>query len=80
MGREEAACGVPAGSLSVVLRSEFRAPSLLPLSQSQTGLTQLQAVSAVGSGGWEGCGEDVGGGFVRLFNYFLGPDGTKASY
>lgn len=59
MGREEAACGVPAGSLSVVLRSEFRAPSLLPLSQSQTGLTQLQAVSAVGSVGGGvrgGCG------------------------
>lgn len=48
MGREEAACSVQIGSLSVVLRSEFRAPSLLPLSQSQTVLTQLQAVSVVG--------------------------------
>lgn len=56
---EWAARRLPAGSLSVVLRSEFRAPSLLPLSQSQTVLTQLQAVSVVGlvagggdEGGW----------------------------
>lgn len=43
-------------ALSGVLRSEFRAPSLLPLSQSQTVLTQLQTVSVVGWGGTGGMG------------------------